>query len=152
MPADNIYKTFPNLFAIRGTPPRNCEHWFKSLDKVRRLRPKHMVPSHTEPVSGEQEIHDIITHYRDAIQFINDQTCRLLNHGCEVDDIVERVCLPPSLASHPYLQEHYGMVSWSVRSVITGQIGCKVSKSYSLKTLRNRPMPLKKCCKLPKTI
>ena len=82
-----------------------------------------MVPSHTEPVSGREKVYDIITYYRDAIQFITDQTVRLLNLGYEADEIVKRVRLPSRVASHPYLQEHYGMVCWSVRSVITGTIG-----------------------------
>ena len=123
MPGDNIYKTFPNLYAVRGTPPRSCEDWYRSLDKVRRLKPHHLVPSHTEPISGEDNVYDIITHYRDAIQFINDQTIRHLNNGFTIDEIVQRVRLPQSLATHPYLLEHYGMAVWSVRSVIDGKIG-----------------------------
>ena len=123
MPGDNIYKTFPNLYAVRGTPPRSCEDWYRSLDKVRHLKPHHLVPSHTEPISGEDNVYDIITHYRDAIQFINDQTIRHLNNGFTIDEIVQRVRLPQSLALHSYLQEHYGTVVWSVRSVINGKIG-----------------------------
>ena len=123
MPADNIYKTFPNLYAIRGSPPRDCVKWYQSLDRIRRLNAEYMVPSHTRPVTGATEIQNIVTSYRDAIQFINDQTIRHLNNGLKVDDIVEKVNLPPCLAAHPYLQEHYGMVSWSVRSVVTGHIG-----------------------------
>jgi len=123
MPGDNIYKTFPNLYAVRGTPPRNCEDWYESLDKIRYLKPHYLVPSHTEPIRGEENIYDIITHYRDAIQFINDQTLRFLNNGYTIDEIVEKVRLPLVLATHPYLLEHYGMAVWSVRSVIDGKIG-----------------------------
>ncbi|XP_076802974.1 linear primary-alkylsulfatase-like [Clavelina lepadiformis] len=123
LPADNIYEAFPNLYPIRGAPPRSCDKWFRSLDKVRRLRAEHMVPSHTRPVSGAENIYSIITHYRDAIQFVHDQTLRLINEGLPVDEIVERVNLPPSLASHPYLQEFYGTVSWSVRAMFSGELG-----------------------------
>ena len=123
MPADNIYKAFPNLYALRGSPSRNCEDWYRSLDKVKRLRPLHMVPSHTEPISGEEKIDDIITHYRDAIQFVHDQSIRLLNLDLETDEIVRRVSLPQRLASHPYLQERYGSVSWSVRGIVSGKHG-----------------------------
>ena len=35
---DNFYKTFPNLYAIRGTPPRPVEEWFESIDKVSHNR------------------------------------------------------------------------------------------------------------------
>merc|ERR1719362_1033015 len=54
LPADNIYRTFPNIYAIRGTPTRDARDWVKSLDKMRSLRPKpkYLVPSHTRPVIG----------------------------------------------------------------------------------------------------
>ena len=39
------------------------------------------------------------------------------------DAIVERVRLPQHLASKPYLQEFYGRVDWSVRSIFTGYLG-----------------------------
>ena len=123
MPADNIYKTFPNLYAIRGSPPRDCVKWYQSLDFVKRLNAEYMVPSHTRPVTGALRIKSIITSYRDAIQYIHNQTIRYLNLGLEVDEIVEKVNLPPCLAKHPYLQEFYGKVNWSVRSVVAGQIG-----------------------------
>jgi len=123
MTADNIYEAFPNLYAIRGSPPRDCDVWYKSLDLVRHLRPKYVVPSHGKPLRGEENIFDTITHYRDAIQYVHDQTIRWMNKGLEVDDIVEKVYLPPVLATHPFLQEFYGKVSWSVRSVFSGQLG-----------------------------
>ena len=122
-PADNIYESFPNLYAIRGSPPRSCISWYQSLDKVRRLRARYMVGSHTRPLVGEDEIFETLTHYRDAIQFVNDQTVRLLNRGLDLEEIVRRVRLPPSLSSHKYLQEFYGRVTWSVRSVYDGHLG-----------------------------
>nr|CAB3263668.1 alkyl/aryl-sulfatase BDS1 [Phallusia mammillata] len=122
-PADNIYETFPNLYAIRGSPPRSCEKWYKSLDKVRQLGAQHMVPSHTRPLSGKKEINDVITIYRDAIQYVHDQTVRWMNKGFGVNEIVHKVKLPPKLAAHPYLQEHYGTVAWSVRGVYDSLIG-----------------------------
>ncbi|XP_076812909.1 linear primary-alkylsulfatase-like [Clavelina lepadiformis] len=121
--ADNIYEAFPNLYAIRGTAPRSFDQWYGSLDKVRRLHAEHMVPSHTRPVTGAENIYDIITTYRDAIQFIDDQTLRQLNKGVTMDEVAERVKLPPILASHPYLQEFYGAVSWSVRAAYNAQVG-----------------------------
>ena len=123
MPADNIYKAFPNLCAIRGSPPRNSETWYKSLDFVRRLKADFMVPSHLDPVIGAKAVDDILTHYRDAIQYVNDQTVRWLNNGLEVDDIVARIRLPSSLAAHPYLQEIYGSVQWSVRGIVSWYLG-----------------------------
>jgi alkyl sulfatase BDS1-like metallo-beta-lactamase superfamily hydrolase len=121
--ADNVYRAFPNLYAIRGTPYRDVRRWVASLDAMRALRPEHLVPSHTRPVSGEEAVAKVLTDYRDAIQFVHDQTIRWMNTGLPLEDIVERVRLPAHLAQNPWLAEHYGRVDWSVRSIHAGQVG-----------------------------
>ncbi len=123
LPGDNVYKAFPNLYTIRGTLYRDLLVWVASLDRMRALRPAHLAPSHTRPVSGEERIQEILTAYRDAIQFVHDQTIRGMNKGLTPDELVDFVKLPPHLAEHPYLAEHYGTVEWSVRSVFDGYLG-----------------------------
>ena len=120
---DNIYQTFPNLYTIRGTYYRDVQKWAASLDKIRALDAEFLVPSHTRPLIGRERIHDTLTDYRDAIQYVHDQTLRHMNKGLTPDQIVERVQLPPHLAESPWLQEFYGKVSWSVRSVFDGYLG-----------------------------
>ncbi|MEA3470090.1 MAG: alkyl sulfatase dimerization domain-containing protein [Thermodesulfobacteriota bacterium] len=121
--ADNYYKSFPNLYAIRGTAYRDLNLWVKSIDKMRQLRPEYLVPGHTRPVTGADNIYETLTNYRDAIQFVHDQTIRHMNLGLTPDEIVERVKLPPHLANLPYLHEYYGTVPWSVRAVYNGYVG-----------------------------
>ena len=123
LPGDNIYNFFPNIYPIRGSTLRDSQKWYKSLDLVRHLRAAHMVPGHMKPLSGEDIIFDRITHYRDAIQFVFDQTVRWMNKGLDVDEVVRKVNLPPSLASHPFLQQRYGKVSWTVRSIFNSLLG-----------------------------
>lgn len=123
LPADNFYKSFPNLYAIRGTPYRDVTRWIKSLDQMRRLRPAYLVPSHSRPISGQNVIWETLTNYRDAIQFVHDQTIRLMNKGLTPQEIVEQVKLPPHLAQQPYLREYYGTVAWSVRAIFDGYLG-----------------------------
>jgi alkyl sulfatase BDS1-like metallo-beta-lactamase superfamily hydrolase len=121
--ADNYYKTFPNLYAIRGTTTRDVMSWVRSLDLMRGLGAEVMVPCHTRPVTGAAEIGDRLTNYRDAIQFVHDQTVKLINRGLIPDEIVERVQLPEHLAKLPYLHEYYGKVAWSVRAIFDGYLG-----------------------------
>ncbi|MGB5311966.1 MAG: alkyl sulfatase dimerization domain-containing protein [Polyangiales bacterium] len=123
LPGDNIYKAFPNLYSIRGTQYRDVRAWVLSLDKMRALRPQHLVPSHTRAISGQDEIYETLTAYRDAIQFVHDQTIQGINRGLTPDELVELVKLPPHLAGHPYLQEYYGRVDWSVREIFQGNLG-----------------------------
>lgn len=120
---DNFYKAFPNLYTIRGTWFRNLKNWYKSLDIVRELGPEFLVPSHGRPLSGKKFIYETVTDYRDAIQFVHDQSLRGINAGLHPDDLVEYVKLPEHLAKSPYLQEIYGKVSWSVRSSFNGNLG-----------------------------
>jgi len=120
---DNIYKTFPNLYTIRGTAYRDVKKWVASLDKMRAFHPEFLVPSHTGPIRGADEIYRVLTDYRDAIEYIHEQTVRGMNMGMTPDELVEYVKLPPRLAKSPYLQEYYGTVAWSVRSLFDGYLG-----------------------------
>ncbi len=123
LPGDNIYKAFPNLYTIRGTLYRDPLMWVDSLDKMRALKPKYIVPSHTRLIAGEEAVSETLTVYRDAIQYVHDQTIRWMNAGLTPDEIVERVELPPHLKNHPFLLEHYGTVAWSVRNIFSGYLG-----------------------------
>lgn len=112
--ADNIYRAFPNLYAIRGTTARDARQWVSSLDLMRHLRSEYLIPSHTRPIKGEEEIFQLITIYRDAIQLVHDQTVRFLNKGLTPDEIIgnQLIQLPKNLREHPYLQEFYGTAEW----------------------------------------
>lgn len=123
LPGDNIYKAFPNLYTIRGTLYRDVLQWAYSLDKMRALQPEFLVPSHTVPVSGVDAVDALLRDYRDAIQFVHDQTIRGINKGLGPEALARQVVLPPHLKSHPWLQEHYGRVSWSVRNIFNGYLG-----------------------------
>ena len=135
MPGDNVYQAFPNLYTIRGTKYRDVRQWVDSIDRMRDLKPEILVPSHLVPVTGAQEIDNILTAYRDAIQFVHDQTIRGINRGYAPDELVQRVKLPSQLRNHPWLLEHYGAVSWSVRSIFTGYLGWFDGRAASLEPL-----------------
>jgi alkyl sulfatase BDS1-like metallo-beta-lactamase superfamily hydrolase len=99
-------------------------NWFKSIDKLRRFGAEHMVPSHGRRVSGKQNIEELLTSYRDAIQYVHDQTIRNMNKGLTPDELVEVVSqLPPHPANNPWLGEFYGTVKHSVREIYTGYLG-----------------------------
>jgi alkyl sulfatase BDS1-like metallo-beta-lactamase superfamily hydrolase len=120
---DNIYKSFPNLYTIRGTWFRNLKNWYRSVDIIRDLQPEYLVPSHGRPVTGAAAIDRIATDYRDAIQFVHDQSLWGMNQGMTPDELAAHVKLPAHLARSPYLQEFYGKVSWSARSMFAGNLG-----------------------------
>lgn len=120
---DNFYHSFPNLYTIRGTSPRPVDAWIESLDKMRALAPEALVPSHTIPVTGAATIQTTLTDYRDAIQWVRDETVRAANAGEPVDALAARIRLPAHLAGKPYLDEMYGQLDWSVRAIYDGNLG-----------------------------
>ena len=134
-PGDNFYKTFPNLYTIRGTPYRDLVGWVNSIDMMRYLEPEYLVPSHTRPLVGAKTINNLLTTYRDAIQYVHDQTIRLMNMGMEPDEIAENLILPKHLGDSPYLQEFYGSPAWSAKNVFSGYLGWFDGNPSSLKPL-----------------
>ena len=122
-PGDNFYRAFPNLYTIRGTPYRDLDGWVKSIDMMRYLEPEILIPSHTRPIKGAQEIFKNLTDYRDAIQFIHDQTVRLMNKGISPDQIANEIDLPEHLVRSPFLKEFYGTPQWSSKNVFAGYLG-----------------------------
>ena len=122
MPGDNLYRTFPNLYTIRGTTHRDVKGWIQSLDHMRSFNPEYLFPSHTKPLSGP-EVLQTLTLYRDAIQYVHDQTIRLMNKGLYPDQIIELIQLPDNVANSPFITEFYGTVRWSVKSIFNGYLG-----------------------------
>jgi alkyl sulfatase BDS1-like metallo-beta-lactamase superfamily hydrolase len=117
-------ETFPNVHTLRGTAYRDPVKWFKTIDAMRRLQPEHIAPSHGRPMSGKDKIEEMLTAYRDAIQYVHDQTVRQMNRGLTPDEIAEVISqLPPHLANHPWLGEFYGTVKHSVRQIYQGYLG-----------------------------
>ena len=123
MVGDNFYRSFANLYAIRGTKYRSPMEWVYSLDKIRKLNAKYLIPSHSRPVIGKDNVYRALTDYRDAIQFVHDQTVRHINKGLLPNEIVSKIQLPSHLSESPYLQEFYGSISSYVRSIFSGCIG-----------------------------
>jgi len=123
IPGDNFYRAFPNLYAIRGTAYRDVMDWVRSLDRMLSLDAELLVPCHGRPLRGAEQIRQALSDYRDAIQFVHDQTVRRMNLGQTPNQIADELRLPEHLASRPYLREHYGRVSWSARAIYQGYLG-----------------------------
>ncbi|MCC7123471.1 MAG: alkyl/aryl-sulfatase [Acidobacteria bacterium] len=123
MPGDNFFRAFPNVAPIRGSRLRNPEAWVASLDRVISLVPERVVPSHTRPVLGAAAATATLTAYRDGLKSIVEQTLDGIRKGERPDELVAHVKLPPALAAHPFLQEFYGGLEWTVRGIYADQVG-----------------------------
>jgi alkyl sulfatase BDS1-like metallo-beta-lactamase superfamily hydrolase len=116
---DNFYASFPNIYTLRGTRPRWALDYVDSLNKVLALRPEILLPSHGDAIEGGERIKVALTRYRDAIQYVHDETVKGMNAGKDVYTIMQEVKLPADLD----VGDAYGKVSWSVRGIYEGYVG-----------------------------
>ena len=120
---DNYYKAFPNLYAIRGSQYRDVKSWGESIHRMSQLPVEHLVPGHTRPLSGKDEIHKNLTNYSEAILSVYNQTIDGMNQGLSVEELCAKVQLPAHLKEADNLQEFYGSVPWGVRSIFFHLVG-----------------------------
>jgi alkyl sulfatase BDS1-like metallo-beta-lactamase superfamily hydrolase len=116
---DNYYDSFPNIYTLRGTQPRWALDYVNSLNKVLALKPELVLPSHGMAIKGNAEINQRLTRYRDAIQYVHDETVKGMNAGKDVWTLMREIKLPPALD----IGESYGKLSWSVRGIYEGYVG-----------------------------
>ena len=121
--ADAVYESFPNIYALRGTRFRNPMTWAKGIDRLREFGAEILVPHHGRPVEGAAEIAALLTDYRDAIQYVHDQTIRYMNKGYAPDEISEIVVMPERLRDHPWLGEYYGSYKHAIPAIYAGYLG-----------------------------
>jgi uncharacterized sulfatase len=120
---DNFYKSWPNLYAIRGTMYRDIRAWANSVDIMIKEKPEYLVAGHTRPIIGREKINEVMTDYRDAIRYVFDKTIEGMNKGLTPDELVDYVKLPAYLAEKDYLREYYGNVQWAVRQIFNAYLG-----------------------------
>ncbi|MBI3837315.1 MAG: MBL fold metallo-hydrolase [Planctomycetia bacterium] len=116
---DNVYDSFPNIYTLRGTSPRWALDYVASINKVLKLQPEFVLPSHGLPIVGHDPIVKRLTKYRDAIQYVHDATVKGMNDGKDVFTLMREVKLPAELD----MGETYGKVAWSVRGIYEGYVG-----------------------------
>lgn len=113
---------YPNLHSLRGTKPRDAIKWVAAIDRMRQYDAEHLVPSHGQPVSGREQVQDVLTIYRDAIQYTHDQSLRFINKGYTPDDLANTIALPAFMDRDPWTREMYGTVKHSVREFYVSYI------------------------------
>lgn len=118
-------ESFPNLYTLRGTKYRDMVSWYKGVDRLLSYAEQSDSYSHSHMRSwvGTDFITERIRNYRDAIQYVHDQSVRHINKGATREELVGLISLPESLANDPWLQEFYGSVGHVVQNVYGGYLG-----------------------------
>ncbi len=137
-PGDQFYKSFPNLYAIRGTEYRDVLKWIEALEVVLSYDADIIAQGHTRPIIGRESVKAAVSAYHEAVSYVFHTTIEGINKGMTPDELVEYVVLPEHLASNPILTEYYGRVEWAVRNIFSGYMGWFDGNPTTL-----RPLPIK---------
>jgi len=106
---------FPAVETARFEIGRDPNKMMASVQKTIDLDPLAIVPGHSSIISDHSEIRELMTLTRDAIQFLIDQVDRFYLTNRSVDDLLNTVDLPPSVANHPQLQPYYHRWEWMMQ-------------------------------------
>jgi len=93
------------------------------LDHLQQLGAEHLVGTHGPPISGADRIRADVEEYRDSIQFLWDQTVRLLNRGLTVDELTVQIQLPDAYDRTYLTQQYYGLAEHHIRQIHAGLRG-----------------------------
>ena len=95
---DNYYRSFPNLYAIRGTEYRDFDAWTDTLDPLVEFNADVLAPGHTKALTGEDRIKEILSNCPDAIRHVITETLNGKDAGLTKDELAHAVLLPNNLA------------------------------------------------------
>ena len=111
--------SFPNLFTLRGENLRRALPMLESLEQIRALGARILLPGHFDPVVGEKNIDALIARTAAAIRHVYDATVAGMNEGKDLWTLMEEVRLPPDLQ----VSQQYGRVPWGVRAIWEAHTG-----------------------------
>lgn len=120
---NHAWPVMANLYTLRGDIGRNPLDWMNSIDILRKLRIEHLGGCHGVPISGGEELYDMLTRYRDLIQYVYDQTIYGMNLGKDPAEILKDMEVPGYFTNARCSQECYGEVEYSVRGIFRTFIG-----------------------------
>ena len=119
----NISGIIPNIYTLRGSVYRDPMNYVNALDEMIPLEPEYLVPSHVKPITGKDNIKDVLISTRDSAQYIYDQTIRGMNQGYTADELSHMIELPEELENHAWLTKTRNQVSSHVKQIYYGNLG-----------------------------
>jgi alkyl sulfatase BDS1-like metallo-beta-lactamase superfamily hydrolase len=128
----------PILSTPRNEQGRVPTGFIDGTERLMSLPLEFLIAGHNPPVIGRDEALDALLQYRDASQFIFDQTMRALNANLSLEEAAQMAQLPPHLAEHPLLQDHYHRLPWVVKGVYTRYGGWFQGDAVALNPLAPR--------------
>ncbi|WP_241907179.1 alkyl sulfatase dimerization domain-containing protein [Vibrio splendidus] len=120
---NHLWPTYPNFYTLRGSVYRDPTVWAEGIRLIRDLNPEHLINTHTEPLSGHDEIQTTLNGYYDGIMYLYDQTIRGILQGKTPEELTYSVQLPQDLAELPHNQMTYGEFSYYPKNIYYHALG-----------------------------
>lgn len=90
--------------------------WAEGLERVAGKNPDFLIPGHGRLLRGER-VREVCLDTAKLLRHIHDEVIRLLNEGCWIEEILERVKIPDELASKRWLAPVYGCPTYIIHGV-----------------------------------
>jgi hypothetical protein len=104
-------------------PQRHTLGWAEALEAIAVKKPRHVLPGHGDPLSGDLAI-EVLAETARALRYLHDRVVDALNSGLWPDDVVDLgISLPADLAQKPYLAPIYGCGEFVIRDVLRWYAG-----------------------------
>ncbi|MFS2125930.1 alkyl/aryl-sulfatase [Pseudomonas sp. Pseusp97] len=136
--AENVTATLHNLYTLRGAETRDPLGWSKYINEALHQfgeKAEVMFAVHNWPRWGHEDIVRTLEKQRDMYGYLNDQTLHLANNGVTINQIHERLKVPPELANEWFNRGYHGSVSHNVRAVVNKYLGYYDSNPATLNPL-----------------
>lgn len=136
--AENVTATLHNLYTLRGAEIRDPLGWSKYINEALHRfgdQAEVMFAVHNWPRWGHEDIVRTLEKQRDMYGYLNDQTLHLANNGVTINQIHERLKVPPELANEWFNRGYHGSVSHNVRAVVNKYLGYYDSNPATLNPL-----------------
>ncbi|KTD57601.1 alkyl/aryl-sulfatase [Legionella shakespearei] len=124
--AEDATHTLHNTYSLRGAKIRDPLAWSKYLNEVIYLWGNDvqvLFAPHHWPVWDKGNIVTHLRLQRDMYRFINDQTLHFANQGFTMDEIAEKVNLPPALSHYWSNRGYYGTMNHNTKATYVKYLG-----------------------------
>lgn len=90
--------------------------WAEALERIAGKNPDYLIPGHGALLRGQavQEACLVTAKY---LRHLHNEVVKLLNEGCWIEEILERVKIPDELVKHPYLPPIYGCPTFIIHGI-----------------------------------
>lgn len=90
--------------------------WAEGLERIAGKQPEAIVPGHGALIRGAN-VQEVCLMTAKFLRYLHDEVVRLLNDGCWIEDILDRVKVPAEFADKPYLAPIYGCPTYVIHGI-----------------------------------